>query len=353
MTTHGDDARKYKNIIDFASNSNPLGVSKNAKSAIKNNLNKISLYPDTNATELRGELAEYNNINSQNIIAGNGSSEIIRMFCEVFLNKNNGESVLIIDPTFSEYEKTASLFSGRIESITLNSDNNFKYDAKVVFDKINKSNNGIKIIFLCSPNNPTGQSIPGAGVLKLADENPKTYIFLDEAFIEFTTDNSLATEVENYKNLFVLRSMTKFFALAGLRIGYGVGNTSLIKKLNSAKPPWNVNSLAQIAGIESLRDKNHIKNSYALLKTEKQNLFKKLSGIRGLKVYRSDANFFLINIEKTGMKSREMKKRLVEKGILIRDCSNFNGLDDYYVRVCVRTKEENEKLVNELLKFKI
>lgn len=342
MTAHGDDAHKYKNIIDFASNSNPNGASKKALQAVKNSLNKISQYPDSDCTKLRKALAQYNNITPENIIAGNGSAEIIRLFCEVFLNK--GDSVLIPVPTFSEYEANARLFGGRVKNIKLNPDNNFKINSDEINDK--NQNNKQKIIFLCSPNNPAGQSISKKDVMKIAVENPETYIFLDEAFIEFTGKESLAGEVEKYKNLFILRSMTKFFALAGLRIGYGIGNKDLIEKLSDAKLVWNINVFAQVAGLECLKDREYIKNSKLLIEKEKQKLFKKLSNFPKLNVYPSDANFFLINIEKTGLKASDMKKKMLEKGILIRDCSNFKGLDENYIRVCVRTRDENEKLVD-------
>jgi threonine-phosphate decarboxylase len=343
MTLHGDDAHKYKNVIDFASNSNPKGVSEKALEVVKNNLDKISGYPDSDSTELREALAGYVGVSPENVIAGNGSAELIRLFCEVFLDK--GDVVLIPVPTFSEYEENARLFGGEIINIKLNSGNNFRFNIAEIPGKINGK---VKIIFLCSPNNPTGQSIPGKDVLKLAIENPETFIFLDEAFIEFSGRESLALKVEKHKNLFVLRSMTKFFALAGLRVGYGIGNKNLIKKLSDAKLEWNVNVLAQAAAIGSLRDKEYIRTSGILMEKEKKNLFNELSGIPELTVYFSDANFFLINIKRTGFSSPEMKNELLKKGILIRDCSNFRGLNKNYIRVCVRMREENEKLVSAL-----
>ncbi|ODS35808.1 MAG: histidinol-phosphate transaminase [Candidatus Altiarchaeales archaeon WOR_SM1_86-2] len=341
MTTHGDDARKYKNVMDFASNLNPYGVSKKTLQAVTNNLNKISQYPDSDCTELRKELARYNNINPENIIAGNGSAEIIRLFCEVFLNR--GDGVLITVPSFSEYGANAKLFGGKIEYVGLNPYDNFKIGVDEI---LNKVNNNTRIIFLCSPNNPTGKLISKEDVQKIVKENPQTHIFLDEAFIEFSKQNSLAEEVEKYKNLFILRSMTKFFGLAGLRVGYGIGNKNLIKRLSDLKLVWNVNSLAQIAAIESLKDEEYIRDSKDLMGGEKQNLFKKLSVIPGIRIYPSDANFFLINIKDTGLRSHEMKMKLLERGILIRDCSNFRGLNENYVRICVRTREDNEKLIN-------
>ena len=137
--------------------------------------------------------------------------------------------------------------------------------------------------------------------------------------------------------------MTKFFALAGLRVGYGIGNEDLVKRLSDSKLVWNVNILAQIAAIECLRDKEHMENSKDLIMREKENLFNELSDILELKVYPSDANFFLINIEKTGLKSQEMKRKMLERGILVRDCSNFRGLDENYIRICVRTRKDNER----------
>lgn len=347
MTNHGDDAYRYSSVIDFASNSNPNGTSKKALDAIKYNLGKISMYPDSDCVKLRSELSKYNNVLPENIIAGNGSSEIIRLFCEVFLNKK--DSVLIPAPAFSGFEANAKLFCNEIKYLPLKSGNDFKINVDEIIGQIKikgiKGIKGIKIIFLCSPNNPSGQTIAKEDIIKILNENQKTYVFVDEAFIEFSGLDSMSCEVEKYENLFVLRSMTKFFALAGLRIGYGIGNKNLIEKLNSAKLEWNVNFLAQVASIESLKDKEYIENSKFLIKKEKQNLFRDLSGMHKLKVYPSFANFFLVDIEKTGLKSGEMKSMLLNKGILIRDCSNFKGLNENYVRICARTRDENQKLL--------
>ncbi|OQX21336.1 MAG: histidinol-phosphate transaminase [Candidatus Altiarchaeales archaeon A3] len=344
MTCHGDDAYKYSDVIDFASNSNPCGASKKAVDAIRNNLDRISMYPDSDCVELCKEFAKYNNVCSENIIAGNGASEVIRLFCEVFLNKS--DSVLIPSPVFSGFEANARLFCGEIKYLLLNSCDDFKINADEVLGEINRVKNRIKVVFLCSPNNPSGQFIPKESILKILKEAPETYVFLDESFIEFSEMDSMSSEVEKHGNLFVLRSMTKFFALAGLRVGCGVGNKNLIEILRGAKLEWNVNFPGQVAAVESLKDKEYIENSKFLIKKEKQNLFNGLSLINKLRVYPSYTNFFLVDIEKTGLKSGEMKSMLLKKNILIRDCSNFRGLSENYIRICTRTKKENEKLLD-------
>lgn len=336
MSEHGDEAYKYRKIIDFASNINPYGPSKKAIKVIKKNLNKISQYPDSNSTKLKKAIANYCNVKPENVIVGNGSSEIIKLFCE---NLNN-KKVLIPVPTFSLYEKYTKIFSGKVEYLFLKSENNFDYNFNEISDKIKKVN----AVFLCSPNNPTGKSIKNEEILNIIEKNPKVYFFIDEAFIEFSDNESLCKYVENFENLFVLRSMTKFFSLAGLRVGYGIGNQKIIEKLKNIKVEWNVNMLAQIAAIESLNDKEYIENSKILIKKEKEKFFEELLNFE-LEIYPSDANFFLINLEKKKLKSKKLKKELLKYKILIRDCSNFKGLNDNYVRVCVNNRENNEKFI--------
>ncbi|MFN3527924.1 MAG: pyridoxal phosphate-dependent aminotransferase, partial [Candidatus Altarchaeaceae archaeon] len=258
---------------------------------------------------------------------------------------NKKFDVIIPVPTFSLYEKYSKIFHANVKYIFLKEENEFSFDIEEIYKKISKNT---RIIFLCSPNNPTGKSISNE-ILKIVEENPKIYFFIDEAFIEFSDNKSLCEYVNNFENLFVSRSMTKFFSLAGLRIGYGIGNKKIIRKLLKRKVEWNVNSLAQIAGIESLKDFEYIQKSKILLKEEKKKFFDALSNINKLKVYPSDANFFLINLK--SLKARYVKKKMLENGILIRDCSNFKGLDDNYIRACVNNTENNEKFVNIIKKI--
>ncbi|MDH5816591.1 MAG: histidinol-phosphate transaminase [Candidatus Nezhaarchaeota archaeon] len=340
---------EVREIIDFSANINPLGPSKRVLDKIRENLWKIVYYPDPECMELRKAISRYiSGIKVDNVIIGNGSTELIYLFCEVFVNK--GDSVLIPIPTFGEYERAVRKVGGVPIYVDLRPD--FKVTSRRLLEKLTKR---VKVIFLCNPNNPTGILASFEDVLEIvkrAAEN-KVLVVVDEAFIEFVDDEkrySLATEVERYENLFVLRSLTKAFGLAGLRIGYGVACKDMIDMLSKAKLPWNVNTLAQVAAISALEDHEHLTNTRRFISEERKFLLSELEKISGLKVFPSDANFILMDVRSFKLTAMQLKEKMLLQGILIRDCSSFRGLDEYYVRVSIRRREENEKLLKCLKK---
>lgn len=330
---HGGDVWSEDVKFDFSSNVNPLGPPKRVKEALSRGIGKIHHYPDINATELRSAISEYVGVKPGNITLGNGSTELIKNFCEVFIR---GGNVVIPIPTFSEYEVYSRLYGAKLQYTSL--------ELEEIIEAIDKDTGAV---FLCNPNNPTGSLFDENEILMVVEAalDASALVFLDEAYIEFSDSRSFGSRVQGFENLFVLRSLTKFFSLAGLRVGYGVANKSLIRCMEKVRIPWNVNTLAQVAGIESLRDEKFIKTSRDFMKTEWDFLFDELS--KFLKVERSHANFFLINLEGK-IKALELKETLLEKGILIRDCSTFTGLDDNFIRVCIRKHETNVRLIEEL-----
>ncbi len=210
------------------------------------------------------------------------------------------------------------------------------------------------MIFLCNPNNPTGVVISKEEILELLDycKMTKTIVAIDEAFIDFVQngeDLSLVQETGSNKNLLVLRSLTKFYAIPGLRLGYLAGHKNLIKKLHLFQNPWNVNTFAQIVIKEILEDKYYFKKTQEFILNEKVYLFNNISKIDGIKTYYPNANFLLCKLENTKIKNvGELDERLKEEGILIRGCENFRGLNDKYFRVAVKKRSENNKLINAL-----
>jgi len=333
-------------ILDFSANVNPLGPSPLALESVKNNLDCIPYYPDSDCNLLREAIAKYlGGVSRKNVILGNGSTEIIHLFAEVFIER--GDLALIPVPTFGEYEKAVRKMGGKPRYIRLSRD--FHIDLGSFLHQME----GAKIIFLCNPNNPTSTLILHDSLLKIVEKayEGDALVFLDESFIEFVDEEerfSMVSEVENYPNLFVLRSFTKVFGLAGLRVGYGVAHSEVASLLLRAKVPWNVNCLAQAAAIAALNDDEYLRRTWRLIKDEKAFLLRELRGIRGFKVYPAHANFILINIRDSGFTAAELKERLLKYGILIRDCSSFRGLDEYYIRVAVRTRWENEKFIKSL-----
>ena len=267
------------------------------------------------------------------------------LFAEAFLKK--GETALIPAPTFGEYESAVRKTGETPKFFKLGK--NLYVDSEAFKTEIS----GAKIIFLCNPNNPTSMLIPKetlTDIIEIALEHD-SFVFLDEDFLEFVEDEKALTmigKINTYPNLFILRSFTKIFGLTGLRVGYGIANEEIINVLSCAKIPWNVNCLAQAAAVAALKDEEHLKFTRELIKKEKAWLNAELGKFGSFKFSTPDANFFFINIRKSGLTASQLKSKMLKQGILIRDCTSFKGLDEFYVRIAVKTQEENERLIEAL-----
>jgi L-threonine-O-3-phosphate decarboxylase len=337
---------RQEEILDFSSSVNPLGPSKKALEAAKAAFKEIPAYPDSCSNALRQAIASrFSGVSKNNVVVGNGSTELMYLFAEAFLKK--GEVALIPAPTFGEYESAVRKTGETVKFVKL--DRNFNVDVGAFTGEMV----GAKIVFLCNPNNPTSILIPNealTGIVEKALEQD-SLVFLDEDFLEFVEDEkalSLISKIKNYPNLFILRSFTKIFGLTGLRVGYGIASEEIISVLLRAKIPWNVNCLAQAAAAAALKDEEHLRVTRELVKNEKTLLLKELEQFSDFKVYPPDANFLFINVRKSGLTATELAGRLLKQGILIRDCSSFRGLDRYYIRVAVKTPSENERLIEAL-----
>ena len=339
---------RREEILDFSSSVNPLGPSKKALEAAKNSFKEIPAYPDSNSNELRQAIANHFNgygLNKNNVVVGNGSTELMYLFAEVFMKK--GETAIIPAPTFGEYESAVRKTGETPKFVKL--DRNFNIDA----DVFELEMAGAKIVFLCNPNNPTSILIPNETLTRIIERalEQDSLVFLDEDFLEFVEDEkalSMINKLKSYPNLFILRSFTKIFGLTGLRVGYGIASEEIINVLLCVKIPWNVNCLAQAAAVAALKDEEHLRVTRELIKKEKTQLLAEFAEIKSFKVYAPDANFFFIDIRKSGLTATELKNRLLGQGILIRDCTSFRGLDQYYIRVAVKTRVENERLIEAL-----
>lgn len=334
-------------ILDFSANVNPLGPPPKALAAIKANFRQIPFYPELTSVSLKAAIARHVGVDIGNVIVGNGSTELIWLFAGVFIKK--GDEALIPVPTFGEYETAVRKAGGKPKFVNLT-----QSDLSVNADDILKRMKAqTKAIFLCNPNNPTGKIIAKEELFKIVQEATcrNILVFVDEDFMDFVDEGkrfTLMNRISSNRNIFILRSFTKSFGLAGVRIGYGIGCKEMIELLHRAKIPWNVNCLAQVAAISALADSEYIDKTRRLIARERAYLRKKLSMINDLKVFLTDANFVLIDIRSTGLKAAQLKEKMLEHGILIRDCSSFVGLDEYFVRVAVRTRKENERLLDAL-----
>ena len=331
-------------IIDFSSNISPAGIPPLVKKNLKKNIDKIQHYPDLDSSIVISSLANYTKLDKSNILIGNGAIEIIYNFCFAFLSKNS--KVLIPVPTFQEYETASKLNNCKISFFKTM---DLSDDVNQFISKIPK--NGC--IFICNPNNPTGKLLEKESLLKIIKVAKKlsTFVFLDECFIEMvpTSNESVISYVKKYDNLLILRSLTKSFGLAGIRIGYAVGSKSIIQTLKKIKIPWSVNSLAQNAAYTALKNKTHLKKSNSIIKKELDYLTNKINRLNGFDCNKSFTNFILI---KTKNNSTILQKRLLKQKILVRDCKNFRGLDNHYIRIAVKSHTDNLKLVKALESLK-
>lgn len=326
--------------LDFSANINPLG-SPPLKDVFYAEMEKLGHYPDNGYTEFREAAAAFAGVDVCNIVPGNGSSEIIRLFAETTLEEE--DLAVIPFPTFGEYENQSRLFGAAIQRIKLGPNGQVEIDDSALSDA--------KAFFLCNPNNPTGCLLPKSQIVDLIKrcERFETFLLVDEAFIELSDPEqsvvSLAPETEY---LVVMRSLTKSFGVPGLRLGFGVGNDLLSEVMNRARLPWSISSIASAAGVELFKHTDHLDKARKLIRTELAWLTGQLEGL-GLRPMKSCVNFILVDVKSSGLSSRELVRRMAAEGILVRDCESF-GLGDGYIRVAVRSRDENMRLVAALEK---
>ena len=352
---HGSDLEKIEkhynipkeSIVKFAANVNPLGISENIKNLLKDNLDVISSYPDREYTDLRNSIADYLSIDADTILTGNGSTELISLLIQQRLPKK----ALLLGPTYSEYSKELSLSNCIQEYHLLNSKDNFKLDTDELFKKLDE---GFDMFIMCNPNNPTSSAVLNDQMKEILDGCKKRNIFvmIDETYVEFAPEDALVTSVpftKEYDNLIVLRGVSKFFASPGLRFGYAItSNEDFRKNVKEHQIPWSVNSVAAFAGEHYFKDYDFINKTKELINSERTRLYNELSNIEGINIFPAYANFFLIKICTKGITSYDVFEACIKKGLMIRDCSSFSGLDGEFVRFCIMNKDNNNQLLEVL-----
>ena len=329
--------KNENDIIDFSSNVNPHIISDLGKYVLEG-LEKSRSYPDINYTNLRNNISDYIKVDSELIIPGNGATEIIYL-----LMKSIKRRLAILNPTFSEYGRGAKLNNLEIIDFHLKEENNFSID----LDEIQKNMDKFDSLFICNPNNPNGKVKDLNELLDLMIENDKLLI-VDETFMEFVGEEekySLINKIEQTPNLFILKAVTKFFGMPGLRLGYGVtSNKQIIKNIYEYKEPWTINSFAENLSNYLFKDKEYINGSKDYYINERKFMLEELRKISRLKVYDTDTNFVLIKLDDD--EANSLKLELFEKyNILIRDASNFIGLDKSYIRVAIKSHNDNKVLI--------
>lgn len=335
--------KNENDIIDFSSNVNPHIISDLGKYVLEG-LEKSRSYPDINYTNLRNNISDYISVDSELIIPGNGATEIIYL-----LMKSIKKRIAILNPTFSEYGRGAKLNNLEVVNFHLKEENNFSID----LDEIQKNIDKFDSLFVCNPNNPNGKVKDLNKLLNLMIKHDK-FLIVDETFMEFVGEEekyTLINRVEKTPNLFILKAVTKFFGMPGLRLGYGVtSNQQIIKNIYEYKEPWTINSFAENLSNYLFKDKKYINESKSYYINERKFMLEELRKIPKLKVYDTDTNFVLIKLEDG--EANSLKLELFEKyNILIRDASNFIGLDKSYVRVAIKSHEDNKILIESLRKI--
>lgn len=333
---HGGDIFAYDRIkYDFSVNINPLGMPEAVREAVCGHISEYETYPDTKYRALRSAIADMEGVPPEQVICGNGAADLIYKLCLSRRPKN----VLVCAPGFSEYERAALLAGASVSHYYLAEDSGFTHDGGIL-DHIS----GADIVFLCTPNNPTGRLIDGSLIERAAEKarEAKSLLVLDECFLDFTYGNSAKYLLDEYKNLVILKAFTKIYAMAGLRLGYLIcADRELLQRTEGFGQCWSVSAPAQFAGIAACSVGGFADKTRRLVSAERAFLSDGLSSL-GIRVFESDANFILLKCD------LPLKELLIKKGILIRSCDNFKGLDDRFFRVAVKTRPANEALLRAL-----
>lgn len=329
-------------ITDFSASINPLGLSLMVKKSLICALDSLVHYPDSSHSDLKQALASYHKLSPDNFAIANGSTELIYNLPGML----PGKKALIISPSFSEYVRALGQHRWEAQHFILSPDNNFLIDTELLKKALA---DGVDVLYLCNPGNPNGTLYPKEVIEEIYSLciSSGTFMVLDEAFMDFCEEASAKRFVVRGDNAIVLRSMTKFFGIPGLRLGYSISNANLAECMDAMGGPWSVNTLALAAGVAALEDSEHNRQTMEYLRQERRNLFESLDQFPQFRVFPSSANFLLLEI-KEGISARELKEQLVHQRILIRDCSGFMGLSGGFFRVAVRSSEENLKLLESL-----
>lgn len=335
ISEHGGDIYTRQIEYDFSANLNPLGMPESVKAALKNSVSEWESYPDPLCRKLSCALSEYEDFPAENIVCGNGAADLIYRLVSAVKPKK----AVVTAPAFSEYEKALRENGSQIIKHYLLDENGFIVDDGI----LNNLDSSIDMIFLCNPNNPTGQLVPENLLKRVAEkclENDILFV-CDECFLPFVSDSkSKSTRQFINKNVVILNAFTKIYAMAGLRLGCALfGSSGLAEKVQKTGQYWSVSAPAQLAGIAALQEKDYIEKTVQLIKNEREFLMAKLQEF-WFKVYNSEANFILFRCDVP------LDELLLKEKIAIRNCSNYDGLSDGYFRIAVRSHEENMIIIS-------
>ena len=348
LPAHGGNlaeiARAYgvdeASLIDFSANINPLGQPEPVRSVIENGADLLLHYPDPDSTELANALAERHGCDPANIVVGNGSNELVYLLARAVSPRR----AAILEPTFSEYGRALGQVRCDVCRLFAEEDDGFSHP----FTQLQQASARFDATFLCNPNNPTGALAGRDQIMHIARTRPERVVAVDEAFMDFVEDSAAATCADvaaQTENLIVFRSMTKFYAIPGLRLGYAVGPKHWMDKLRELREPWSVNALAQKAGLAAVADAAFARRTLDFLGAERPRLKAGIEEVEHLQPFASPANFLMVKITTPKFTCDQLRAALIPKRLVIRHCSNFPGLGPPYFRLAVRNADENQTLL--------
>ena len=344
-TVHGGQAWKLNDVEDYSHNLNPFGPPEDLADIIASAIGSVGHYPDDSCAELKDVISKAFNIGADCITVGAGSSDIIRNVPNTFYT--NSDRVVIPTPSFAEYTQQCRIVGARVDNLRLSADDDFRIDA----DRLLEMAEGARAVYICNPNNPTGRVEPRDKIIRIARslEDMGVLLFLDETLLELVpgyTDITLSGMVDRFSNLIVASSLTKSFAIPGIRIGFGLSNPDIISEMEKVRMTWNVGQIEQTVATVLLRDKmDYVDHAAAVMAEESEIMNSSLEEIGFPAGPVSDSFFYFNSLEPLGMDAADFNKRMLRHGIMVRDCSSFGEDFRGYVRYSVKDRERNCRFI--------
>lgn len=341
---HGGDIYRNRVEQDASINLNPLGMPEEVKKRLRDSIEHWDCYPDPECEQLRSALAAFHKVPKTWIVCANGAADLIFQAVQRIQPKR----ALLLTPSFAEYRQALLRVSCAIETVKLQRSNDFQADIETILAHITP---GVDLFFLCNPNNPTGQACSKADLVRIADrcEQTGTWLILDECFCDLMEEPeafTMVSELGTHRRLLILRAFTKTYAMAGLRLGYALSSEkTLLAGIAENRQPWSVSVPAQEAGLAALLEAEYLYRARRMIGKERVWLSAQLKRL-GFTVFDSKINFILFYAKEH--EPRALLRACLTRGILLRDCSNFDGLEPGYYRICVATPEKNQHLIQTL-----
>lgn len=342
---HGGQGWKLSGVEDFSHNLNPYGPPAQLPQLVAEAVAQLDHYPDDLSSDFREAVAKLHGVSTENVIAGAGSAELIRLYPEVFLQRK--ARVIIPRPTFSEYSHACRMQGANIMDVPLCEGEGFRLDLNAIKEKLPLA----KALYICNPNNPTGTVEPRRRILELIGECERAgkLVFLDETLLELVEEHdsvSCMSEVRNYSNLFIISSLTKSFAIPGMRVGYGVGSEEIVDMMDRARLSWNLGVIEQYVGARLLRDhQGHVRKAAEMMASERSRIKKAVDQTGLFTPLPEQSFFFFTRVSSPRLSAVDIVEHLLPRKVLVRDCATFGRPFDKFVRFSIKTPEKNDLLV--------